>query len=47
MAEVKEPVGTIDPANQDLYDDNDDVVLVDNGDDELLVVRLEAGDGGD
>lgn len=43
MAEVKTPVGTIDPADQDLYDDNDDVLLVENGDDELLVVRLDAG----
>ena len=44
MSDVPEPVGTIDRANSDLIDS--DAILVDTGDDELYVVRLntEASD---
>lgn len=41
---VLKPVGSIDPANKDLIDD--DAYLVDTGDDELYVVQLPEVDDG-
>lgn len=39
MSDIHEPVGTIDRANADLIDD--DAILVDVGDDEIYVLRLD------
>lgn len=41
MTDVLEPVGTVDRANSDLIDS--DAILVDTGDDELYIIRLDTG----